>query len=636
MRRHGRRGWVTPSAAAAFFASAWVAGCAPYTPLPAFDPRFADNRLEDTRAVASSAEVGSGPAESAFVGTTEVGGGVAVSLWDLPSGKARWSTRLDAVTRPILLGDLVIVGTHSKGAETERAVALDATSGRERWALDLDHDAFLGATRSGSLVAVVAGRGAGGGSARRGRVIAVDARTGSSAWERTTSGVLGAPASAGPWIFVPWERQNIAVIDVRTGRERARLRSTDDVIAWVKAEASGIYYGGATLYRLSDASATGKRETTPHVEPRVEGVPGHPLPEDDGFAPPPAKRSARGRIRYYARPADVPAAGGDIALATGHFYFAYFRYVFAFTADGALDWVRILPAAVADGRVLEGGLLVTTEDGTARLLASTTGNDAFTAPLGGAIASANLESIGAVSTAAAGERRDLRTSLNEVALDPDNTLVPGRAFAVAELAKLPDPEVTRDLLDLYAQRSMPKGVRAALETAMGTRRAGVEHAVKALERHYDFLDGTEAPPFGLIVPTLVTNRRTDALPGLVSHLFDHETPAEDLPRIAAAIRELGDAAVVPALTAFLERYHADSALAGHPDALGETARGIFTLGGPGGRTLLTDLSHDARTLPDVSARITALFTAEQAARDAEAKADAQARALAAAEAARRD
>src|SRR5690606_28966979 len=126
-------------------------------------------------------------------------------------------------------------------------------------------------------------------------------------------------------------------------------------------------------------------------------------------------------------------------------------------------------------------------------------------------------------------------------------LVPARAYAIRELAAMEEPEITRDLLDLYSQQSMPGTLRRAIGAALQTRRAGSEHLIEALGRRFDFIEQTQSPPLEVIVPSLLEMRASAAVPGLVQQLNDHETPAAVLPTVARAIVELGDASVVPAL-----------------------------------------------------------------------------------------
>jgi hypothetical protein len=296
--------------------------------------------------------------------------------------------------------------------------------------------------------------------------------------------------------------------------------------------------------------------------------------------------------------------------------------------------------SVVGGAVVDDGLLVAEESGATRVLLAATGRDGWSKD---AQASASASAIDTAvfagsppATAAdSAPPDDLRRALGNLTLDADNTLAPGRAYAVHWLAKRPDPEVTGDLVDLYAQRSLPPGVRSAIENEMPSRKAGLEHLLATLERRFDFLDGTDVPPFRLVVPAVIENKRTDALAALVRHLGDHETPQADLAPIARAVVSLGDAAVVPALGEFVHRYRADSSFAKDPSALVEASRGIVLHGGADGRRDVESLGAEASTLEGLRAGIASAANKEKAQALALEKANESARAAAAREAARR-
>ncbi|MCS6798622.1 MAG: PQQ-like beta-propeller repeat protein [Myxococcota bacterium] len=613
-------------------------GCAVYVERGAFSTRFPDNQLPALRAVLarqpapqarSQPESGLGQ-PVAFVATH--GTPRTVGAWSLTSGERLWTTPVETVVRPIVAGDLVLVSERSD--EGERVVAIDARTGQPRWRTDTGALPLLGAARGDDVVVCVASTGASGSGTRVGRVWAVDASRGSERWSWDVQGVLGEPAVRGEHVFVPWDRQSIVVLELRTGREVARLRLTDDVLSFVFAAPEGVYYGGRGVYRLDERSANGTRARATYVAPPFPAPPGEPLLWDDGFVPRPGQRSARGRIRVYFH----PAASTDtdaIRIAGDRWYFVYFRHVFAFAPDGSPRWARALPSVIAGAQALPEGLLTVAEDGSVRLLDAESGLDRHTATLGVEVGAVAIDGTGTPAGAVSGTPPELRRSLVELAVDPDNRLVPSRAYAVALLAALPDPEVTRDLLDLYAQRSMPSALRDAIAAALRNRRVGLEMLVEALASRYDFLEGTEGPPLEIIVPPLVENRMSSALAGLVRHMMDHETPSDVLPTVVRAVVELGDASVVPPLRELLRLYRADSSFAQNAEALTAAAVGLYRHGGPEGRQFLEELVADARTLPALAEGTRALFDAERRAEEARARAEAEAAARAAAAAAAR-
>jgi hypothetical protein len=473
--------------------------------------------------------------------------------------------------------------------------------------------------------------GAQGGARRASRIRAVSPATGAVLWSYEIQGVLGRPAMAGGLVFVPWDRQNIAVLDARDGVEQTRLRTTDDIIDWVEARPEGVFYGSRGIYRLDPRSASGTKRDSIYRAPLLQEAPGEPLLHADAFVPMPGTRTARGRIRLVARYAPDPSS---VAFADDLVYYVYFRYVFAFSTDGTLRWARTLAEDVVAAQATGAGLFTVGEHGSFHLLDRATGADVRTGSLGVEVAAATPDVLGLSAEGAAPETRDLKQSLTEIVLDPDNRLVPARGFAVQLMARDPDGEVTRELLDLYAQRSMPGALREAIGTALRARRTGTEHLVAALARRYDYLEGTKAPPLEVIAPALVEAEVRGAARDLVAHLLDHETPAAVLPTVVSAALALGDDAVLPVLRTFLVTYRADGSLRADPQALVLAAEGIFKRGGPEGRELLARLAADARTHEALATAIRELFEAEQRDAEARARAEAEAAQRAAAEAAR--
>jgi hypothetical protein len=598
-----------------------LAGCATVTQLPAFSYQLPDNRETDVAQVmatlpgARESRPENPSGEPLVVASLhEETALVALSL----DGTERWRTEVTAMTRPEVLGDLVVT------SDREGLVALDAADGRVLWRAPIEGLAYVGSTRSGSTLVYVASVGAGGGATRVGRVRAVDARSGRDLWEHEISGTLGHPQARGSWVFVPWDRQNVAILELGTGIEKARLRSTDDVVAWVRDLPSGLFYGGPGIYRFDARSASGTKAGSTYLPPLLPEAPREPLVADDGFFPTPGTRSARGRIRLYATP---EPSGEALGLLGDRFYFVYYRYVFGYDAERNLQWARMLDEDVIAAEALASGLFVVGERGGLRVLDPATGSDVWTGGSERALASAGLDVRGFAPTGSPAPR-ELATSLAEIAGDPDNRLVPARAFAVEQLGRIEDPAVSSVLLDLYAQRSVPSALRETITEVLRRRTIGTEHLVAALQQRYDYLDERPVPPLELLVPALLEQRKTDAVAGLVAHMLDHETPIGVLPLVVRAVVELGDASVVPALRSFLVLYHADSTFSGQADALAVAAEGIYRHGGDEGRAMLTALAGDGRSLEGVSTSIRDLFDRE--ARDAEARARAAAEAEAAA------
>jgi hypothetical protein len=611
----------------------------------AFSHQFADNRAEDFAPLLErlpEPRPNSSPQNAlqeplAIVTTHGESGARRVIALAVRTGEERWSRPLDAQTRPEILGDVVLT------SERHQLVALDLRSGQPRWVQRLFDLAYVGAARDGDTIYYVATVGALGGARRVGHIVAIDARTGTERWRHEVYGVFGQPAAVGGLVMVPWERQNLAILDQETGTELARLRSTDDVWAWVFQDPTGVYYGHRSIYRMTHRSVTGRRNEATHLRVPIPQLPvlheGEAPREvelwDDGFLPKPGTRSARGRIRVYFAPG--PSRNlDDIAILGDTYYFVFYRYVFGYDLEGRLRWARILEQDVIGAQPTEHGLFVVGEQGSMRVLDRRSGLDRWTGGTTMQLASVALDVAGfAEGSDPTGSAPELRERLNAIAVDPDNRLVPARAYAILQLAALPDPEITRDLLDLYQQQSMPSALRTAIAGALRSRRTGSEHLIEALRRRYDFIENTAAPPLEVIVPALLEMRASSAVPGLIQQLNDHETPTAVLDAVVRAVIELGDASIVPALRHFLVLYHADSSFAENPAALASAAEGIFRLGGPEGRALLTALAEESATLEPLRQAVRGYFEAEEREREAIARRQAEEAQRALEEAARR-
>src|SRR5262245_28747194 len=143
-----------------------------------------------------------------------------------------WEARLAPSSKPVVGGSAVLVTVD------KTLVALDIRTGAERWRMDPPQDvgpedvdlSYIGAAIEGDTAYVVFGKP---GGARAAHICALDVESGSRRWGQDVDKPLGAPAVRGNSVFVPWDRQNLSILDASNGTEVARLRSTDDVVNFV-------------------------------------------------------------------------------------------------------------------------------------------------------------------------------------------------------------------------------------------------------------------------------------------------------------------------------------------------------------------------------------------------------------------
>ena len=572
------------------------AGCMPPIHVTnAFSSRFGDNqraRIADVAARVGSAEStdrsrnGSG---RPLVAAIRQGDARAVVVFDAQTGHALWTKPMAATSAPSILGDAVVVEV---GAATH---VLDLATGEDRGHVDHIGLEYAGADRDGDTIVMCFAAGLSGGTRRAGRVVAVRASNVGQRWEHEVSGIVGRPAARGGFAFVPWDRQNIAVIGLDDGVERARLRSTDDVLSWVFAAPEGVFYGGRGIYKLTPDSATGTRAGSQYLANPFEGIPGDPLIHRDGFQASTGSRTARDRIRFTFLPA-AASTGTTLAVRGGTIFAAYYHDVLAVDATtGAVRWALRLDEDVEGMELTPAGLFVLSPGGRVRGIDPATGSAGIVANLGVEIGAVDMDvgglALPAERTAPEGSAREQLVSLIR---DADNRLVPFRSFLVSRLARLEDEEVTHDLLDLYTQRSIPVQLRQSIATALQSRRNGARFLVAALDEHFDYLENHSAPPLQVIAPTLVAMGAHDAVPGLTAHLLDHETPLEALPGVVSAIGTLGEGGSVPVLQRWLQLYRSDSSFRGaeHVVALDTAVDAIFHHGDASARTWLEQLQAD--------------------------------------------
>jgi len=582
-----------------------TAGCGAQFSQSSFSNLFRDNNQDDLRVVlgrqpraaAQERPVNATGRPSVIATTYALKRGTARAILgiDPETGRERFRVSAQPASRPFIAGPVFLVGV-------DRDVAAHSIeNGRELWRWDAGGLQYLGAAYDAGIIYMSA---AVPGGARISKLVAVDAASGRKLWEQLVDKAIGVPAARGGLVFVPWDRQNLTILDGASGDELARLRLTDDVLNWVNATPEGVYYGSKGIYRLDQRSWAGTKQDTTFFAPLVRDVPGNPEFAQDSFAPPTGGRNARDRIRFHWRPA--PSEGRDVGIADNRIYLLYYRFVFAFDATtGAVQWAYRNTKDLCGMQVTSAGVFLAADDGQLIQLDAATGQPRWKVSANAELASVafDLAGFAPASNMEAPPAIELRARLTELVLDPDNRLVPIRGFALRELAKLDIPEVTRDLLEIYSQSTTPEALKQVIALALRDRRSGGNFLVEALGRHYDFIEDTKPYPLQVVAPTLVAMQERSAVAGLIDHMMDHETSAEALKEVVAAVVALGDAAVVPPLRDFLTRYHADSSFGQDTTALDLAVDGLVRHGDVAERELLTKVAGERSTIAAVKQHI---------------------------------
>jgi outer membrane protein assembly factor BamB len=612
-----------------FGAAGEICGAFFETSTAAFGSTFPDNKVEDIKAV-----LGQTAKTSMTDGRPANSKGTPIALfvieedpraivgWDLKANRQLWKIS------PPVNSELTIGGDYAIFQSGTDVVSISLVDGRKLWDFEIEEGwDYHGAAVNRDYAAVSVGvGGTEAGGYANGRLLALNASSGSVLWNYSSGGgLLGTPALSGEMVFAPWGRQKIAVLNIDEGEEVCRILATDYTVSYVRSGTSGIYYGSlptdnslATLFRFNEEAATGKREGSTVFVPQLEPVPSDPGFERDGFANAVAGRSAASKIRFHWKPA--ASAPNTIAMVNNQFYLHYWRYIIAFdSATSKAVWTYRSEADIESIQVIGGGIIGTDSNGRLFFVDPVSGSETWAQDTQLKVLSAVFDADGFRPGGASNAPTDPVIGLKEMIRDKDNRMLPIRSYAAFLLAAMPAPEITRDLLQIYSDSSTPKGLRDAVVQALGKRTQGAEFLVDALHMRYDFLEQTQPPPMGVVATALVNMNERAAVPGLLVHLMDHETPVEYLRSIVLAIRDLGDPTVASTLRQFLRLYHADSSFLEHEDALAGAAEALLKFedkntAGP----FIVEIRDGSQTLPELKKMLRALIDPEQAAREAAA------------------
>ncbi|HET6339724.1 MAG TPA: PQQ-binding-like beta-propeller repeat protein [Polyangiales bacterium] len=634
-----------------------LAACAGSTRGPEAPVIVAGSVCSGVRGLGAESLGGAGGASPTQAGLIAVLGEPAVKdgpaellVMELGSQRLLWKKPVKASARPQILENVVVT---SSG---EELVAFDLTTGNERFRSALGRPLLIGAAQSGETVLITTGTSSWDPKQRGSSLIALDAHSGDERWRRDVPYSLSAPAIRAQRALVVSDHADLWTLDLERGSDTGCGPLGGNTVEWLDAAPSGLLFGAAEARQLGPDA----REAAGSLELARRDLPGRPFIRGSSYLPVPAARSAHGRV---AAIAPLRTSEGGPALAGDMFYFVFYRDVFGFRADGSLAWAQLVDADVARARASETGLWLVTEAGILLQLDAATGEPSNAQSLGVRVASAELRPATAavqpsappLSAAAPATEQPaappasapsqpaspqlaaaapanpaawqppkpytptpealarLQASLRRVADDTDARLLPARSLAVDEIAALETPSATGDLLAIYAAPNTPSQLRERIAKRIRERTSGSEHLVAALAQHQDFLEERPAPPLRAIVPGVVTQHDTNAVPGLIDQLFDPNTPVSDLGLVVSAIDALsGDQGREP-LRRFFAMYRADSAFAHDPSALVLTAQALLARNDASSRSLLEATRDSALASPALREELSSLLAPPPAA-----------------------
>lgn len=485
---------------------------------------------------------------------------------DPSSGEKTWERPIRAFGQPATFGNLVVLGVAGN-----KVLCLDAETGRIVWQANLPGQALTGLAISERWVVVTtlateqeqAKVGA------RSVVVAYGANTGRRRWIRYSGRLLGVPAAAGRFGFVPTGDEVLA-LSLRSGRVLSRLSPAHD-IGFSRVERSGgtllagagdqfvdLADGGSTLYEV---------QAGPHRDV-FEGVQGMDpgMGHDDGIA-----------FKL------LPAAG---AGAPRNALFVGRRAIFFLRLDGKgrpvtarwvhtrydqHEYVAVHPTRSVVLAVREDGAVVHIDRRSGRVREQF---DGHVRPMGAAFVGRAPPVDDSESPV---DNETMVATLVGLVEDPDPRLVPAQRLAIDLLWRNDEPLIRQQVTDLALGIVRPAGDDAseALRKHASTRvktpwgRADAE----SLDLLLDRLGGNRKPDTKLteLVDEAVAAGSPKVVPKLVSLLNDPALRADELVSVAKALRNLSDARALKGTSDFIIRYHAD------PDIVGESKAIFYAL-----------------------------------------------------------
>jgi outer membrane protein assembly factor BamB len=523
-----------------------------------------------------------------------------IVAYDLASGNALWKTDADVQSRIAVGGDFIVA------LEGKQLVARDQARGAPRWR----------AAIPGTLIGAAADRDRAYAAYKDGGthwLAGFDGATGKVLWKADAAGQLGAPAAHGGVVYVPFLSQWLSIVEGRSGKQLTRVRGLDEQISTLRVTSHVAYYGSKQgVFELDLRSATGKRAESTYAQVAVPPQLDQSSYGRDAYDPVQVTYTASDRTRVLW--SSQPTESGPMKLSGEGYAIHHFRFVFGFAANGDLRWSYSHPRVE---------LVASDHTGFVIAGVSATGEVIAIDPQSGAVrARKSLGTTGPVIGATfdadgwapsdAGPPASTRDVLVSITRDPDARFDRVKELAVAALAKLPGPEVTRDLLGVLADKRAPVRLKDQVVELLIARKdpasLPVLTAQLAIQTDYlaqtapDALTAVAKAITGLAELPLDPAEVSAALEALQRHLDAPTTEIPELVAVITAMAAIGGGGERLALGSHLLLYRADDALGDDPSWHAAIV-GALAKGGPGERILLQQAAADTRTRPGLATKI---------------------------------
>ncbi|MGE5181083.1 MAG: PQQ-binding-like beta-propeller repeat protein [Acidobacteriota bacterium] len=529
-----------------------------------------------------------------------------IVAYDLVAGAALWTQPANVTSRVQVGGDFIVE------LEGKQLVARDQQHGNVRWKLDVP-GAFVGSAADRERAYVVWREGTD--QKPHFHLAGYDGASGGRLWKADAEGQLGAPVAQGGVVYAPYFDQWLSIIDGKTGKQLARIRNEDDQISMVRATSQTVYYGSKQgVYRLDARSANGTRKASTYGQVKIPPQLDRASYGRDVYDPVQNAYTAadRARVLFASEQGDE----GPLKFQGDAYAIHYFRYVLGFSTSGELVWAYSHPRVELVASTHTGAAIVAiAQNGELVALDPKTGALRLEQKLqvSGPVMGATFDADGWAPPPGTGEPVATVAALAAIAKDRDARFDKVKELAVTALAKLPGPEVTKQLLALLSDQRAPQKLKDQVADQLVERKdpASLPVLVAQLQTRTDFLAKTEPESLGPVAKAIagLGGSKLDpkdvasALAALRVHLEAPTTQTPDLVQVIAAMAAIGGGSERPALASHLLLYHADDDLGGDLAWVQAIVHALQTHGGPGERELLRQVAEDPRTKPPLAAAI---------------------------------
>ncbi len=520
--------------------------------------------------------------------------------FDLAAGQPLWSIDADIQSRVVVAGDLVVA------REGTGVTVRNLADGAVRTTIAIPGD-LVGATTDGEQVYAVW-------ASQRGDTpvwtVAAFTPDGGPRWSNESPGALGAPAAQGGLVLLPFLKQWLSIIDARRGVQLTRIRGVDEEIGMLRMTSDGAFFGSkAGAFRLDGRAAAGTRAGATYGKATLPPELASADYGRDVFDPVQAGYSAFDRKRVLWRAA--PGGDGPMRFTDDIVAVHFFRFIFGLGLDGSLRWAYSQPrvelvASEHAGTVLVGlaadGALVALDPVTGAVRASAT--IAAKAPLIGA-----TFDVDGWAPTGSGETPATLQALVAIARDRDARFEGIKQYAVASLAKLEGPDVTRDLLAIVQDPRTPAKLSETVVGLVIGRKdpLGLPALLAALAPARDYIEGTGPIALSVVARAiaalgdrdLTAEQRAQALAALTAQLDDPATPPGDRLELVRAMIAIGKGGERPRLRRELVTYRADPELGVDVDLVA-TLSAALAAGDQQDRETLRLIAEDPRSIPQVA------------------------------------